>query len=297
MTITAGRPRAPLPEAASVEACCAVLYGDPAIHRLLGDSLHPGGLAATGVLLSAAGLRPGGALLDLGCGTGASSWFASSRLPGVAITGLDPSETALATARARSHPSGTEVSPARGAASAPAQGIAPSFVRGSAAELPFEDGTFDAVLAECVLSTVDKPRALSEIHRVLAPGGRLLLSDMTVGHADALEGQPAHPLLAAALCLSGAWMPGEIERSLAAHGFDAGRPRDGAAELRAMLDVIAARIDLLRLVARDLGPLLGSAPSLVDGATWDDAVAVLAWGRRAAATGGIGYVSLVATAR
>lgn len=49
-------------------------------------------------------------------------------------------------------------------------------VRAPAQELPFEDGSFDTVVSTFVLCTVpDAARALDEIHRVLRPGGALLL--------------------------------------------------------------------------------------------------------------------------
>jgi len=207
------------PTARAIEACCAILYGDPTIELILGESLHPGGLAATDTLLHDARLDPGSRLLDLGCGTGASTWLAAS-MPGVEVTGLDTSEAALRTARSR----GTAREIARGAAAGPSneaasRPVSPMFVRGSASDLPFPDASFDAVLAECVLSTLDKERALAEIHRVLVPGGVLLLSDMTASPQGSVPHESVHPLLAAALCLSGAWRPDEVATTLASSGF------------------------------------------------------------------------------
>lgn len=50
------------------------------------------------------------------------------------------------------------------------------FVNASATELPFEDDSFDTAVSTLVLCTVpDEQAALSELHRVLRPGGRLLL--------------------------------------------------------------------------------------------------------------------------
>lgn len=88
-------------------------------------------------------------VLDLGCGTG----YTLSRLPrGMRAVGLDYSAHALELAAKR------------------APGV--TLVRGSAYDLPFADGRFDAVLALDVLEHLDDDqRAAREIARVLAPGG------------------------------------------------------------------------------------------------------------------------------
>lgn len=57
------------------------------------------------------------------------------------------------------------------------RGLAPGDVCGSAMELPFGDRTVDVVAAFDVIEhCVDEARALDEIHRILAPSGRLLMS-------------------------------------------------------------------------------------------------------------------------
>lgn len=57
------------------------------------------------------------------------------------------------------------------------RGLVPGDVCGSAMELPFASNTFDVVAAfDVVEHCEDDHKALSEIHRVLAPGGRLLMS-------------------------------------------------------------------------------------------------------------------------
>ncbi|MDD9946729.1 MAG: methyltransferase domain-containing protein [Myxococcales bacterium] len=57
-----------------------------------------------------------------------------------------------------------------------------SFVEGYAEALPFEDGRFDWVISNGVINlSPNKPKAFSEIHRVLTPGGRLLFSDLVTG--------------------------------------------------------------------------------------------------------------------
>ena len=74
-------------------------------------------------------------------------------------------------------------------------------IRASADCLPFGDEVFDGLFCECVLSLLPLPEnALREFHRILQPGGYLILSDIYLRSPGALApetaGQPS--------CLSGA---------------------------------------------------------------------------------------------
>jgi ubiquinone/menaquinone biosynthesis C-methylase UbiE len=105
-------------------------------------------------LLSLLGDSLRGRILDVGCGTGMMLAAAAAR--GVATTGLDISDVAVAQARVR----------APGA----------EFHVGVAESLPFADGEFDVV--SCVGSlehVMDPARAVREMRRVCRPGGRLLI--------------------------------------------------------------------------------------------------------------------------
>ncbi len=99
----------------------------------------------------------GGAVLELGCGTGAG--FAAYPA-GAFVTALEP-----------------DAAFRRAAARAARDASARIEVRaGDARRLPFPDASFDAVLGALVLCSVDPPgRALAEAYRVLRPGGRLHL--------------------------------------------------------------------------------------------------------------------------
>lgn len=104
-------------------------------------------------------VRPAEELLDVGCGTGAMMRALSERVPGVVLTGVDPSRPMLDVARRR-HPGAGDLR------------------EGRAEHLPFPDNRFDVVTSVSVLHYLRQPHAaLREMARVLKPGGRLVLTD------------------------------------------------------------------------------------------------------------------------
>lgn len=146
--------------------CCADLYASDWAKLLLGDSFHPGGLELTerlGVLL---GLGPRSHVLDLAAGRGTSAMFLAQRF-GCRVVGVDYSVRNVALAEQAAHKDGL------------ADRI--TFLQGDAErQHRFENGIFDAVVCECAFCTFpNKPAAAREIVRVLRPGGRLGLSDLT----------------------------------------------------------------------------------------------------------------------
>src|SRR3712207_4057851 len=82
-----------------------------------------------------AGVAPGQRVLDVGCGPGALTTELVRRLGAAAVAAVDPSEPFVAAARER-HP-GVDVSQA------------------SAENLPYDDNTFDAALAQLVVHCMD----------------------------------------------------------------------------------------------------------------------------------------------
>lgn len=120
-------------------------------------------------LADAAQLRPGQTVLDVACGTGVVAREALARVaPGGSVAGLDPDAGMLAVA----------------------QRIAPhvDWKRGAAESIPFPDRSFDAVLSQFgLMFFADRQRAIREMLRVLAPGGRL-----AVAVWDSLENVPAY---------------------------------------------------------------------------------------------------------
>ncbi|MFV2062902.1 MAG: class I SAM-dependent methyltransferase, partial [Chloroflexota bacterium] len=226
----------------AVVACCSTLYGHPLAELLVGESFHPGGLSATRALLDAARAPRGAQLLDVGCGLGASARVAASEY-GLRVEALDSSGAVIE--RARSRPGGDAI----------------AWQTADLRELPYDDDSFDVVLAECVLSTAPRGRALAELARVLRPDGMLLVSDVQ-SRGRAIPGLDDHALLGAALCVNDAWSPGELERSVAAHGLVVRRRWDRSDDVLRLLERIEGRLLIAASVASRLQPALEIADGL-----------------------------------
>lgn len=105
------------------------------------------------------GARATGHVLEVAIGTGRSLPFYRA---GTQLTGIELSPAMLEIARRQ----------------AAERGIDAELLEGDAADLPFEDGTFDTVVCALALCSIPDPeRAVGEMARVLRPGGTLLLLD------------------------------------------------------------------------------------------------------------------------
>lgn len=103
---------------------------------------------------------PPAKILDVGCGTGEITSRLAAMFPQASLVGVDLEAQHLDRARVRCAALGSRV----------------SFREGDALNLTFESGAFDLVVCRHLLQSVpDVPRALHEMHRVTAPGGRLHL--------------------------------------------------------------------------------------------------------------------------
>jgi len=112
-------------------------------------------------LVETAAIAPGDRVLDVACGTGVVTRLAAGMAGGQGrVVGLDLNAGMLSRARGYEEKAG-----------------AVDWCEGSAAAMPFAASSFDAVLCQHGLQFMpDKAAVLSEMHRVLAPDGRLLIS-------------------------------------------------------------------------------------------------------------------------
>jgi len=141
-----------------------LLFYDP-VSRLLGFGSYQR------ALVEQARVRPGGSVLEIGCGTGNLTLLAKRMHPAANVVGLDPDPAALARARRK----------------AARKGLSVGLDLGFAQELPYPDAWFDLVLSAFMfhhLGPDEKRGSLREARRVLKPGGSLHMLDFGEGQAS-----------------------------------------------------------------------------------------------------------------
>jgi SAM-dependent methyltransferase len=141
------------------------------------DQFHGGGKASTERLANLAGLTPGTRVLDVGGGLGGPARTLAAQF-GCLVTLVDPTATYL---------EASELLTER-------LGLSDRLThrRGSALDLPIEDGAFDLVWTQnSGMQIEDKARLYAEFHRVLKSGGRLAIQEPMAGPVQ----PPIYPLM------------------------------------------------------------------------------------------------------
>src|SRR5437763_4629629 len=192
-------------------SCCeGEVAGD--FGEALYDAAQQGELPQAAVLASlgcgnptaVAELREGEVVLDLGSGGGIDVILSAKRVgpTGVAY-GLDMTDEMLSLAR-------------RNAAEAGVANV--HFLKGVIEQVPLPAESVDVVISNCVINlSVDKPAVLSEIARVLRPGGRVGVSDVVAD--DRLTPEQRAERGSYVGCIAGALSKSEYVAGLEAAGF------------------------------------------------------------------------------
>jgi len=139
-----------------------------------------------------------GRVLDVGCGTGRLSAALADR--GSKAWGVDPEPGMLEVARARV-PRGVGLK------------------QGRAEALPFREAWFDAAVCWLTVHLMDRPAAFAELHRVLVPGGRLVIATFDPAHFDDFWLNRLFPSLEA-VDRARFPRPEQLEAELGAAGFE-----------------------------------------------------------------------------
>jgi SAM-dependent methyltransferase len=149
-------------------------------------------------------LQTGERVLDLGSGAGFDA-FIAARQVGVtgSVIGVDMTPEMISKARAN-------------ISKVDLRNV--EFRLGEIEHLPVADASVDVIMSNCVINlSTDKPSVFREAFRVLAPGGRVAISDIVALREIPQDVQ--HDLEAYAGCVSGAALVPEVEAMLAAAGF------------------------------------------------------------------------------
>ena len=155
-------------ETAQPASCCSAFYEQDWVRHLAGDIFHPGGPELTQRTIATMNLQPGSSIADLGCGTGTSALMLAEN-PGLNINAIDLSADNIRRAQDRLLSTAGLLGTVQ-------------FQQADVHQLPFENGQFDGVLAECTFSLFpDQQTVLDEVKRVLKPSGQFGVTDMAVG--------------------------------------------------------------------------------------------------------------------
>jgi len=200
------------PDPTVLDSCCDTATAAPG--ELFGAALYGADSEVPAEALEAslgcgnptavADLHAGERVLDLGSGGGIDVLLSARRVgPDGFAYGVDMTDEMLDLARTN-------------AAKAGADNV--EFLKGTIEEVPLPDASVDVVISNCVINlSTDKPAVIGEIFRVLAPGGRIGISDV-VAEDDLAKEQRAERGSYVG-CIAGALSRSEYLDGLAAAGF------------------------------------------------------------------------------
>ncbi|OKH50269.1 arsenite S-adenosylmethyltransferase [Calothrix sp. HK-06] len=190
----------------------AHLNGSSIVTENLYDEAEKSSLPEAAVLASLgcgnptalAELKPGEVVLDLGSGGGIDVLLSAKRVGNTGFAyGLDMTDEMLALAEQNKKEASIENV---------------RFLKGYIEDIPLPDNSVDVVISNCVINlSADKDKVLSEVFRVLKPGGRFAVSDVVVD--GELPDQVRQDMKAFVGCVAGALSAQEYHNKLECAGF------------------------------------------------------------------------------
>ena len=195
-------------------SCCADGESDATkFGEALYDAEQRGELPETATLASlgcgnptaVADLHDGETVLDLGSGGGIDVILSAKRVsPSGTAYGVDMTDEMLALAQQNARNAGV---------------ANVHFLKGVIEQIPLPANSVDVVISNCVINlSTDKPAVLTEIARVLKPGGRIGISDVVA--EDHLTSEERAERGSYVGCIAGALSKSEYEAGLEAAGFE-----------------------------------------------------------------------------
>lgn len=253
-----------------LKTCCADFYASDVVQWLLGDSFHPGGLSLTHRLGTLLELGPADHVLDVASGTGTSA-IVLAQNTGCRVTGIDFSRE--------------NVDAASHAAAEAGLSDKVTFTAGDAESMPFDSGSFDALICECSFCTFpDQYRAAGEFFRVLRNGGRVGISDLTLDVALPPE---LDNVIGTIVCVAGARTAEVYAETLAKAGLSVDAIEQHDEELLKLIDHIRQKLIGATLIARTQRI---SIPDI----DFDQALSTARWAAEAVKAGDLGYSVVIA---
>ena len=153
-------------------------------------------------------IEEGDVVLDLGSGAGKDVFLAAQKVGDAGkVIGVDMTPEMLKLARKNA----VKFSTTTGLANV-------EFREGTIENLPVEDASVDVVISNCVINlSPDKPRVFREVHRVLRPGGRMIVSDIVLNRPLPESARNDADLYTA--CIAGALLRDDYLRAIRDAGF------------------------------------------------------------------------------
>lgn len=245
------------------ESCCGRIYRTDIVRALLGDCWHPGGLTLTAELARLTDLCSSGVVLDVACGNGTTASFLAKEF-GCKIVGLD-----IILENAKEAAKKYEWN---------------EFIVSDSLRVPLADGSFDAAILECTLSSFrNKKEVLQEVSRVLKSNGRVGISDVVVSGDIPEELKDSH---LQELCVAGALSLEQYSELLEKAGFDTIVRQDRRHEALEFIESIRKKLFIAQL-------LVGVGKLSVRKETIDNAKRLAALSKEAIENGKLGYGVIV----